>query len=91
MTLHKAMLSELGKHGGREPNTALNWWRSIENSTARDLSKRKLYFVILFVDVARAYLSIQASSASAEHLFGDAGYQEGTRRQPATIFLLKCC
>ncbi len=30
---------------------------------------------------ARAFLSIQAASASAERLFGDAGYQEGTRRQ----------
>ena len=30
---------------------------------------------------ARAYLSIQASSAAAERLFGPAGTQEGQRRQ----------
>ncbi len=34
-----------------------------------------------FLDTASAFLSIQASSASAERLFGDAGYQEGTHRR----------
>ncbi len=46
----------------------------------------------LFLDAARAFLSIQASSASAERLFGDARYQKGIRRQgtgsPATEMLL---
>ena len=35
----------------------------------------------MFIDLARAFLSIQASSAAAERLFGDAGYNEGFRRQ----------
>ena len=35
----------------------------------------------IFIDFDRAYLSIQAPSASDERLFGDAGYSEGDRRQ----------
>ncbi len=46
-------------------------------------------------DAARAFRSIKASSASAEGLFEDAGYQEGTRRQgtgsPVTDMLLMEC
>ncbi len=43
-------------------------------------------------DAARAFLLVQASSTSAERLFQDAGYQEGTCRQgtgsPVTEMLL---
>lgn len=40
-----------------------------------------------FMDGAGAYLSIQASSASADRLFGDAGIQEATRRQHTDVFI----
>ncbi len=92
MSVHKNMVAELKRDGRREPNYALDWWRSVENSSVVDLRKRRLSLAPLFLDAARAFLSIQASSASAERLFGDAGYQEGTRRQgtgsPVTEMLL---
>ncbi len=69
--------------GEGEPNYALDWWRSVENSSVVELCKRRLSLAPLFLDAARAFLSIQAASASAERLFRDAGYQEGTRRQTA--------
>ncbi len=46
--------------------------RVIRDEDARELAAH---------DAARAFLSMQASSASAERLFRDAGYQKGTRRQ----------
>ncbi len=46
-----------------------------------DLCKRKFYLPPLFLDASSACLSTQSSSASAERQFGDAGYQEGFRRQ----------
>ncbi len=56
------------------------------------MCKRKFYLALLFLNVARAYLSVQPSSASAEPLFGDVDYQEGFRRQrgesPVTEMLL---
>ncbi len=79
MSVLKNMVAELKRDGRREPNYALDWWRSVENSSVVDLRERRLSLAPLFLDAARAFLSIQASSASAERLFGDAGYQEGTR------------
>ncbi len=58
----------------------LQWWRNIEKGNIRELTKKRLYSAPLFVDAARAFLSIQASSASAERLFSDSGNQEGSRR-----------
>ncbi len=46
--------------------TPLDWWRSVKNSSVADLRKRRLSLAPLFLDAARAFLSIQASSASAE-------------------------
>ncbi len=79
MSVHRNMVAELKRDGRREPNYALDWWRSVENNSVVDLRKRQLSLAPLFLDAARAFLSIRASSASAERLFGDAGYQEGTR------------
>lgn len=45
------------------------------------LQDSNLLLAPLFIDLARAFLSIQVSSASVERIFGDAGYQEGNRRQ----------
>eukprot|EP00171_Calliarthron_tuberculosum_P003336 IDg3336t1 len=81
MSIRKPMLAELEQFGRREPKYALDWWKNIENSTVVNLRKRRLSLAPIFLDAARAFLSIQASSASAERLFGDAGYQEGARRQ----------
>lgn len=81
MSVHKQMVAHVSIVGCQEPNAALNWWRTIENSRDSDLRKRKMYLAPLFIDAARAFLSVQASSASAERLFGDAGYCEGTRRK----------
>ncbi len=58
------MVAELKCDGRREPNYALDWWRSVENSSVVDLRKRRLSLAPLFLDAARAFLSIQTSSAS---------------------------
>jgi len=81
------MVSELTNVGRRTSNTALMWWSSIEKSTGTDLRKKKLYQASLFTDMARAFLSTQASPASAERLFSDSGIYEGSRRHHADSFV----
>ncbi len=89
--------NHLYQFGRREPNAALDWCHAIENNAVIDLRKQKLYLAPLFLEAARAILSIQASSASAERLFGDGGYQEGARRQTgdssvtAMLLLIRSC
>ena len=78
--VHEQMVSNVRKNGRLHPNEALEWWKWADTSSTSDLRQRKLYLAPLFIEAARAYLSIQASSASAERLFGDAGYYEGARR-----------
>ncbi len=79
------MAAHVDKVGRQEPNTVLDWWRSIENSSIVCLRKRKLYLALLLLDPVRAYLSVQSSSASAERLFRDSGYHEGIRWQHAEL------
>lgn len=55
----------------------------METNTVSEVKKRKLLYATLFLDAVRTYLSIQASSVAAVQLFGDAGFQENTRRQHA--------
>lgn len=43
--------------------------------------KEELYLIQMFLAVAKAFLSMQVSSALVDRLFGDAGYQEGLRCQ----------
>ena len=81
LSVHKATVAELDRDRRREPNYAFEWWWSVENGSVVDLRKRRLSLASLFLDPARAFLLIQASFASAERLFGDGGYQEGTCRQ----------
>lgn len=80
-TVHCEMRKHLQSNGRMEANAALEWWNSIENGSVTDLRNRNLLLAPLFIDLARAFLCIQASSASIERVFGDAGYQEGSRRQ----------
>ncbi len=54
----------------REENYALDWWRSVENSSVVDLCKRRLSLAPLLLDDSNAFFAIQAASASAERLFG---------------------
>ena len=81
VSMHEQMVEHLEKHGRKEINAALTWWHAIENSSILQLRKQKLYFAPLFTEAALGYLSIQASSASTERLFGEAGLQKGTRHQ----------
>lgn len=78
---HSHMCSQLNSVGIHCPVESLKWWANIENSSVIELRRRRLYTAPLLIDVARAFLSIQASSAAAERLFGDAGHNEGDRRQ----------
>lgn len=77
--VHKQMKVELELEELKDAEFSLVWWKHIETSNVVDLCRWKLFMAPLFFDVARAYLSIQASSPPAERLFEDAGYQEGTR------------
>ncbi len=54
MSVHKNMVAELKRDGRREPNYALDWWRSVENGSVVDLRKRRLSLAPLFQDAARA-------------------------------------
>ncbi len=80
-SVQRQIVFHLDQVGRREPNPVLDWRRTIENSTVMDLRKEKLYLAPLFLEAAHAFLSIQASSAFAERLFGDAGFRERARRQ----------
>ncbi len=91
MSLHKNKVADLKHDGRREPNCALDWWRSVENSSVVDSRKRRLSLSPLSLDAAGAFLSIQASPASAEPLFGDAGYQEGACRQVTGSSVIEIC
>lgn len=79
--LHKIMIDELDAVGRRKAEEALLWWQRLEGTDLQVLMRRKLLSALYLLPMARAYLSIQATSASAERLFGDAGYQQGNRRQ----------
>ena len=80
MTVHRCMLEHLDVNGRQNPNAALEWCKAVENLSVIELRRKKLYLAPIFIDAARAYLSVQASSAAAEGLFSDAGHLEGTRR-----------
>lgn len=85
------MRADLDAHHRREPAEALAFWRWIDTASATDLNEAGQSTSVFLIDVARAYLSIQASSAPAERLFSDAGLQEGARRQhtdPSTSEML---
>ena len=71
---HLSMREELKKHGRREPSHALLFWKKM-NSEVTYISP------VPFNKVARACLSSQASSASAERLFSNLGRMEGRERQ----------
>lgn len=78
MLLIKQMEVNLDVVGRHEPNAAFDWLSKIERRKVSQLRKRKIYFVPVFIDAVRTFISIQTSSASAGRLFGDAGYHEST-------------
>lgn len=80
LSLHKIMVNDLEQVGVCDPEFALSWWKAIEESLVLDICEKILALVPLFFDCARAFVSIHASSASVERLFGEAVHQEGTRR-----------
>lgn len=72
--LNKQMKSELRNSGRRFPNYALHYWKKC-NQDASAMGP------VAFNKIAKAALSSQASSASAERLFSDLGRLEGRERQ----------
>jgi len=97
LSVHEAMKSQLEEKGRTVPNNALLWWREVENSTGAMLRKRKVFQASLFTEMARAFLSIQASSAPVERLFSDSGLYEGNRRHHGNssieemLFTIRSC
>jgi hypothetical protein len=79
---HQQMLQSLELNGRRAVDEALVWWRAID-TTRRDTD------ALPFVTVARAFLAMQASSASAERLFSDAGNVEGAKRHNQSTAVLE--
>lgn len=78
--MRAVMLNDLQSNGRRQPNQSLQYWRRIANSSYNEMERNGTLSTRRFAKAARAYLSLQATSASAERLFGVAGYQEGSRR-----------
>jgi hypothetical protein len=64
--VHASLLASMGDSRGNV-DLALQWWRGVE---ANPRGHKEAMF---FTDSARAFLAMQASSASAERLFSDAG------------------
>lgn len=71
---HEKMRADLREAGRREPNYALTFWKEMN-------AKVSYTSPLSFNKVARALLSSQASSASAERLFSNLGRTEGRERQ----------
>ena len=71
-SVHRALVNDLKGSGRRGVDVALNWWRDVDVVTVP--------FATCMATTARAFLSMQASSASAERLFSAAGYVEGGNR-----------
>ena len=80
-SIHLKVLENSEGNGRGESSSALAWWHTIEKATVSDLRRRKLYQAPLFMDLDRAFLSIQSSSASAERLFSDSGSYVVSNRQ----------
>ena len=80
LSIHKQMMSHLEGMGRKDPNYCLKWWSNVENATVPELLSSKLYLAPLFTDGARAFLSIQSSSAQVERLFSVSENYEGARR-----------
>ena len=78
-TIHSRLRQCLAERGRYDPNSALEWWESIEHGSVTHLREDYLLFAPLSIELARAFLSAQASSVSVERLFGDAGFREGMR------------
>lgn len=79
-SVHKNMTAYVENVGRQGQNAAIDWKRAIENSCISELFKNQNVHCVTFLDPARVYLSIQASTAWAERMFGDAVYQEDARR-----------
>lgn len=75
-SIRNVMANELREKGRRESNISLTGC-GFEKSSAHVLLKRKLLYAAIFICADRAYLSIQASSASTERIYGDTGLLEG--------------
>lgn len=87
ISVHSTMKSQLELMGRKHPNHSLTWWRDVEMSTGAVLRKKKLFQATLYTEMARAFLSIQSSSAPVERLFSDSGLYEGNRRHHANSSL----
>ena len=72
--MHGALQRSLQAAGRCEPNAALQWWRNAELNPAQHAS------CLMLIKAARAFLAMQASSASAERLFSSAGNNESGNR-----------
>lgn len=72
------ILMEIEKNCPDDPSSALLWWSAIEHVNVIDLLKNQLCLAPRFINLARAYLSIQESSAVVERFFGDAAYHKGS-------------
>jgi len=80
LSVHETMISQLEEKGRTNANFALTWWREVEVSTGPELRKKKIFQASLFTEMARAFLSMQSSSAPVERLFSDSGLYEGDRK-----------
>jgi len=89
-TMHRALRTTLASGGRHDANFALDWWRELTSKSMEDLFKNAaLVDAVRLVDAARPFLSTQASSASAERMFSDAGYINAYQRQSMPMFMLE--
>jgi len=88
--MHNAVLRSHAHDGRGGPERPLLWWRELSKKGLDEIvDEPDLVEAARLTDVARCFLSVQASSASAERMFSDAGHGNTHQRQSMPMYTLE--